>query len=100
MHVAYLVAPDLEGDDHTKDIDFTPDGVRARREGGHADARSMLARAPSGSSVRNPAPSRLWVSSSAPTAVGQLATLSRAGSGSGAGPRSCRRTYAIDGKSV
>jgi hypothetical protein len=29
MHVARLVAPRLEGEDHTKDIDFTPTGIRA-----------------------------------------------------------------------
>ena len=31
MHVAHLLAPRLDGEDHTKDIDFTPAGVRARR---------------------------------------------------------------------
>ncbi len=46
MHVAHLVAPRLEGEDHTKDIDFTPAGVRARRAAGYADTRSMLKRAP------------------------------------------------------
>ncbi|MCW5635624.1 MAG: patatin-like phospholipase family protein [Rubrivivax sp.] len=46
MHVAHLLAPRLEGEDHTKDIDFTPEGVRARREAGLADARRMLQRAP------------------------------------------------------
>lgn len=46
MHVAHLLAPRLESEDHTKDIDFTPEGVRARREAGLADARRMLQRAP------------------------------------------------------
>ena len=46
MHVARLVAPKLDGEDHTKDIDFTPDGIRARREAGYADAKRMLERAP------------------------------------------------------
>ncbi|MBL8362563.1 MAG: patatin-like phospholipase family protein [Rubrivivax sp.] len=46
MHVAHLLAPRLEGEDHTKDIDFTPEGVRARREAGLADTRRMLRRAP------------------------------------------------------
>jgi NTE family protein len=46
MHVAHLLAPRLEGEDHTKDIDFTPAGVRARREAGLADTRRMLQRAP------------------------------------------------------
>ena len=46
MHVAHLLAPRLDGEDHTKDIDFTAAGLRARREAGHAHTRSMLERAP------------------------------------------------------
>jgi len=46
MHVAHLLAPRLEGEDHTKDIDFTPAGVQARREAGYADTRSMVERSP------------------------------------------------------
>jgi len=46
MHVAHLLAPRLEGEDHTKDIDFTAAGIRARREAGHADTLRMLERAP------------------------------------------------------
>ena len=46
MHVAHLVAPRLEGEDHTKDIDFTPAGVRARRQAGYADTLRMIQRAP------------------------------------------------------
>ncbi len=46
MHVAHLLAPRLEGEDHTKDIDFTPAGVKARREAGYADTARMVARAP------------------------------------------------------
>ena len=46
MHVAHLLAPRLEGEDHTKDIDFTPAGVQARREAGYADTLRMLERAP------------------------------------------------------
>jgi NTE family protein len=46
MHVAHLLAPRLEGEDHTKDIDFTPAGVKARREAGYADTRSMVERSP------------------------------------------------------
>jgi NTE family protein len=38
MHVVRLLAPRLEGEDHTKDIDFTPAGVRARWQAGYADA--------------------------------------------------------------
>ena len=46
MHVVHLRAPRLRGEDHTKDIDFTPDGVRARREAGFADTLQMIRRAP------------------------------------------------------
>jgi NTE family protein len=46
MHVAHLLAPRLDGEDHTKDIDFTPAGVRARRQAGHADTMKMIERAP------------------------------------------------------
>ena len=46
MHVAHLVAPRLEGEDHTKDIDFTPAGVSARREAGYADTLRMIERSP------------------------------------------------------
>jgi len=46
MHVARLNAPNLEGEDHTKDIDFTPEGIAARWQRGYADTRQMLERAP------------------------------------------------------
>jgi NTE family protein len=46
MHVAHLVAPRLPGEDHSKDIDFTPQGVRVRCEAGYADTLSMIQRAP------------------------------------------------------
>lgn len=46
MHVAHLLAPRLEGEDHTKDIDFTSAGVHARRAAGYADTRRMIERAP------------------------------------------------------
>jgi NTE family protein len=46
MHVARLVAPKLDAEDHTKDIDFTPAGIRARWQAGYADTRRMLERAP------------------------------------------------------
>ena len=46
MHVAHLLAPRLEGEDHTKDIDFTPAGVKARREAGYADTMKMIERSP------------------------------------------------------
>jgi NTE family protein len=46
MHVARLVAPKLDGEDQTKDIDFTPSGIRARWQAGFADTKRMLERAP------------------------------------------------------
>ena len=46
MHVARLVAPKLDGEDHTKDIDFTPGGIRARWQAGYAATRKILAREP------------------------------------------------------
>ena len=46
MHVAHLVAPRLEGEDHTKDIDFTATGVHARREAGYTDTLRMIERSP------------------------------------------------------
>ena len=46
MHVAHLVAPRLDGEDHTKDIDFSPAGIGSRRAAGYADTLRMLERAP------------------------------------------------------
>jgi len=46
MHVVRLLAPEHDGDDYTKDIDFTPGGIAARRQAGYDDARDMLARRP------------------------------------------------------
>ena len=46
MHVAHLVAPRLEAEDHTKDIDFSSAGVRARQQAGYADTLRMIERAP------------------------------------------------------
>jgi NTE family protein len=46
MHVARLVAPKLDREDHTKDIDFTPAGIRARWQAGYADTKRMVERAP------------------------------------------------------
>lgn len=46
MHVAHLLAPRLEGEDHTKDIDFSPAGIKARREAGYVDTVKMVERAP------------------------------------------------------
>jgi NTE family protein len=46
MHVVRLLAPPVMGEDHSKDIDFSPRTVRARWEAGHAETRRMLARRP------------------------------------------------------
>jgi NTE family protein len=46
MHVAHLLAPRVDGEDHTKDIDFTSAGIRARRRAGYADTVSMIERSP------------------------------------------------------
>jgi NTE family protein len=46
MHVVRLLAPRLDGEDHTKDIDFTAAGVRARWQAGYGDTLRAIERAP------------------------------------------------------
>ncbi|WP_051953305.1 patatin-like phospholipase family protein [Methylocapsa aurea] len=46
MHVVRLLAPPLEGEDHTKDIDFSRKGIRARWAAGYDDARRVIEGAP------------------------------------------------------
>ncbi len=46
MHVVRLLSPPLEGEDHTKDIDFSRKGIRCRWAAGFSDARRVLADAP------------------------------------------------------
>jgi NTE family protein len=46
MHVAHLLAPRVDSEDHSKDIDFTPSGIRVRRDAGYADTMRMIERAP------------------------------------------------------
>ncbi len=46
MHVVRLLAPPLAGEDHSKDIDFSAKGIRARWEAGHADTRRALTEMP------------------------------------------------------
>jgi NTE family protein len=46
MHVVRLVSPRIDGEDHTKDIDFTSAGIRARRQAGYAATRRVIQRAP------------------------------------------------------
>jgi NTE family protein len=46
MHVVRLLAPPLAGEDHSKDIDFSAKGIRARWDAGHADTARVLADMP------------------------------------------------------
>jgi NTE family protein len=46
MHVAHLLAPRVDGEDQTKDIDFTSAGIRTRRRAGYTDTLQMIERAP------------------------------------------------------
>src|SRR5262247_2433468 len=46
MHVVRLLAPRLDNENHTKDIDFSSTGIRLRWEAGYADTRRALQRAP------------------------------------------------------
>ena len=46
MHVVQLLAPRLDNENHTKDIDFSPTGISLRWEAGYADTRRALQRAP------------------------------------------------------
>ena len=45
MHVVRLLSPKLDNETHTKDIDFSPAGIRPRWEAGYADTDAR-ARAP------------------------------------------------------
>jgi NTE family protein len=45
MHVVQLLAPRLDNENHTKDIDFSPAGIRLRWEAGYADTACALRRA-------------------------------------------------------
>jgi NTE family protein len=46
MHVVRLLAPALEYEDHSKDIDFSPDGIRQRREAGYRHTMETIEQAP------------------------------------------------------
>jgi NTE family protein len=54
MHVAHLLAPRVDGEDHTKDIDFTSAGIHARRSAGYADTMRMVERSPWKTSTVDP----------------------------------------------
>jgi NTE family protein len=46
MHVVRLLAPPLAGEDHSKDIDFSPSGIRARWDAGYMDTSRVVADRP------------------------------------------------------
>jgi NTE family protein len=67
MHVVRLLAPRLDHEDHTKDIDFSPASIRERWEAGYAATMRMLEAAPweaeadplEGFFLHEPAPAQL-----------------------------------------
>jgi NTE family protein len=46
MHVVRLLAPALDHEDHSKDLDFSAAGIRRRREAGYRDTMETLEKAP------------------------------------------------------
>ncbi|MFL6746384.1 MAG: patatin-like phospholipase family protein [Sphingomicrobium sp.] len=46
MHVVRLLAPSLDYEDHSKDIDFSAHGIRRRREAGYENTIKTLEKAP------------------------------------------------------
>ena len=46
MHVVRLLAPQLENENHTKDVDFSPSSIRMRWEAGYANTMRALEQAP------------------------------------------------------
>ncbi|MBA2548924.1 MAG: patatin-like phospholipase family protein [Burkholderiaceae bacterium] len=46
VHIVRLLAPRLDGEDHTKDIDFTPSGIKARWAAGYTDTQDAIAEKP------------------------------------------------------
>ena len=46
MHVVRLLAEPLKDENHLKDIDFSPDGIRSRWDAGYLDTTRVLAQAP------------------------------------------------------
>ena len=46
MHVVRLLAPQLENENHTKDVDFSPSSIRLRWEAGYAKTMRALDQAP------------------------------------------------------
>ncbi len=46
MHVVRLLAPRLDDENHTKDVDFSPTGIKRRWDAGYENARRAIATAP------------------------------------------------------
>jgi NTE family protein len=46
MHVVRLLAPRLDNEDHTKDVDFSPGGIRRRWEAGYVGTRRAIEQKP------------------------------------------------------
>ena len=46
MHIVQLIAPRIAGEDHSKDIDFTHNGIKTRWEAGQLDGRLAIEQAP------------------------------------------------------
>jgi NTE family protein len=46
MHLVRLLAPRLDNEDHTKDIDFSPEGIRTRWQHGYDYVRQVIANEP------------------------------------------------------
>jgi NTE family protein len=42
MHVVRLLAPQIHGEDHARDIDFSANGIRTRWSAGYSDTRRVL----------------------------------------------------------
>jgi NTE family protein len=46
MHVVRLLWPGHDTEDHTKDVDFSPSGIRQRWEAGYANTQHAIEQAP------------------------------------------------------
>ena len=46
MHVVRLLAPQLDNENHTKDVDFSPGSIRMRWEAGYEKTMQALEQAP------------------------------------------------------
>jgi NTE family protein len=46
MHVVRLLAPQLDHETHTKDVDFSPRGIMQRWEAGYSHTKAALERTP------------------------------------------------------